>query len=141
MKVLFDTNVILDALMKRAPFFETASQLMAQAERHDIEGVLGATTVTTLYYLLAKHLGKVAAEHHVQLLMHLFSVAPVNTSVIEMALAAKAHDFEDAVLFCAAAHIHCDAIVTRNIKDFKGSAVPVYQPDELLTILLNRSSM
>ncbi len=135
MKVLFDTNIILDVLLKREPFVDAASQLMAQVERNQIQGYLGATTVTTLFYLMAKTLGKTNTEQSLKLLMQLFSVAPVNQLVIETALNANAADFEDAVLYCAAAQIGCDAIVTRNIKDFKGAALPVYRPEELLAIL------
>jgi len=135
MKVLFDTHIILDVLLKREPFAAAASQLMAAVERDEIEGFLGATTVTTLFYLMAKTLGKAAAEENLHLLLRLFKVATVNQSVIETALDSDYADFEDAVLYSAAALIGCNAIVTRNVKDFKASTVPVYASDELLAIL------
>jgi predicted nucleic acid-binding protein len=134
-KVLFDTHVILDVLLNREPFVAAASQLMTAVERNEIKGYLGATTVTTLFYLMAKTLGKAAAEENLHLLLRLFDVATVNQAVIETALDSAYADFEDAVLYSAAALVECDAIVTRNIKYFKSSTVPVYAPDELLAVL------
>jgi hypothetical protein len=84
---------------------------------------------------MAKTLGKAAAEENLHLLLRLFDVATVNQAVIETALDSAYADFEDAVLYSAAALVECDAIVTRNIKDFKSSTVPVYAPDELLAVL------
>ncbi|ONG41889.1 twitching motility protein PilT [Alkanindiges hydrocarboniclasticus] len=135
MKVLFDTNIILDVLLQREPFFVPASKLMSQVEQKKIQGFLGATTVTTLFYLMAKTLGKTAAEQNMNLLLKLFEVATIDKSVIDYALSAKFTDFEDAVLYSAAKTAGCDALVTRNIKDFKNSSVPVYAPEELLAIL------
>lgn len=67
MKVLFDTNIILDVLLKRELFFDAASQLMAHVERNQIQGYLGATTITTLFYLMAKTLGKTNTTQNLKL--------------------------------------------------------------------------
>ena len=61
MKVLFDTNVVLDFLLDRKPFSAVAARLLARVERGEIEGLLGATTLTTIHYLLAKVIGGEAA--------------------------------------------------------------------------------
>ena len=63
MKVLFDTNIVLDVLLKREPFYTSASQLMSKVEQQEIEGYLSATTITTVFYLLAKSLDKNAAQN------------------------------------------------------------------------------
>lgn len=135
MKVLFDTNIILDVLLQRESFFVPASNLMSHVEQKKVQGFLGATTVTTLFYLMAKKLGKTAAQQNLELLLKLFTVAAVDEAGIKYALTANFKDFEDAVLYSAAKMIGCDAIVTRNIKDFKNSSIPVYAPEELLAIL------
>lgn len=135
MKVLFDTNIILDVLLQREAFFTAASQLMAHVEQQEIQGFLGATTVTTLFYLMAKTLGKAAAQQNIKLLLKLFAIAAINDTVIAQALSANFNDFEDAVLYSAAKTAGCDYITTRNIKDFKNSSIPVYGPEELLAIL------
>ena len=135
MKVLFDTNVVLDALLERKPFADVALRLFAKVERGEITGYLGATTITTIYYLAAKALSSSDATTHLRNLLLLFEVAPVNRLVIQQALNAGFSDFEDAVLSLAAVQIGADAIVTRNGRDFKKSTLPVYVPEELLAAL------
>lgn len=135
MRVLFDTNIILDVLLDREPFVRASNELMSCAERGEVSGYLCASTVTTLFYLASKTVGKEQAHTHLSMLLRVFDVAAVNRTVIESALASQFSDFEDAVLYYAAAHAGLDAIVTRNPRDFKLAKIPVYQPNELLVVL------
>lgn len=135
MKVLFDTNVILDVLLDREPFAEDAALLLAKVEQSEITGYICATTVTTIHYLATKALGSKGAAKHIQALLSLFAIAPVNRVVLEEAVAAKFADFEDAVLWAAASHAGAKYIVTRNIGDFKNSTLPVFEPREFLNAL------
>ncbi len=135
MKILFDTNVVLDVMLDRDPFAEPASRLMSLVESGKISGFLGATTVTTIHYLATKVMGPVRAQNQIKELMMLFEIAAVNRSVIEDALVAKFSDFEDAVLYQAARHAGAEAVVTRDLKGFKQSKLPVYNPDEMLKAL------
>jgi predicted nucleic acid-binding protein len=98
MKVLFDTNVILDVLLDRSPFADDASCLLSQVERSEIVGFICAATVTIIHYLAAKVLGSKAASIHIQSLLSLFIIAPVNRLVLENAEKSKFKDFEDAVM-------------------------------------------
>ena len=135
MNVLFDTNVILDVLLDREPFSTDAAILLAKVEWSDIIGFACATTITTIHYLSTKMLGPQAASRHIESLLALFVIAPVNRLVLENAFAAKFSDFEDAVLHEAAVHAGVQHIVTRNIKDFKNASLPVYEPKDFLSIL------
>ena len=135
MKVLFDTNIILDVLLDRKPFSEHASYLMSQVERSEISGFVCATTVTTIHYLLAKYLDKEKSKEGIHSIMALFEVASVNRVVIENALQSKFTDFEDAVLHESARRTGAEYIITRNIKDFKNSKIPVFTPTEFLVML------
>lgn len=135
MRVLIDTNIILDLLLDRAPFSEPASQLISKIERSEISGYLCATTVTTIHYLLSKHLDKKQSTRAIKSLMTLFEIAPVNRVVIENGIASSFDDFEDAVLDAAAKYAGAQAIITRNIRDFKHATVPVYTPAEFLAVL------
>ena len=132
MKVLFDTNVILDVLLERSPHARPALQLMQMVEQAKIEGLLCATTVTTLYYLGAKTVGKAKARRYLETLLAIFGVAPVDEPVLRQALGLKFPDFEDAVLHEAARNASAAAIVTRNSKDFPRAALPIITPSELL---------
>lgn len=131
MRVLFDTNVVLDLLLGRAPFVQVAARLVGRVERGQIEGLLCATTVTTIHYLLAKELGRQAARDAVGTLLTLFSVAPVDDRTLSLALDLPFPDFEDAVLHEAARLAGARAIVTRNGSDFRGAVLPIDSPNEL----------
>ena len=135
MKVLFDTNIILDLLLDRKPFSEYASSLMSRVERSEIDGFLCATTITTIHYLLTKYLDKKKSIESIHSIMALFEIAPVNRLVIENALVSKFSDFEDSVLHESARHAAAEYIITRNITDFKKSKMPVFTPGEFLNML------
>jgi predicted nucleic acid-binding protein len=135
MKTLFDTNVILDVLLDREPFSNDASLLLSKVEQSEIIGFICATTVTTIHYIATKALGPQSASKHIQSLLSLFVIAPVNRVVLENAAASKFADFEDAVLHEAACHAGAKYIVTRNIGDFKNSKLPVFEPGEFINAL------
>lgn len=131
MKVLFDTNVVLDFLLDRKPFSAVAAELVGRVERGEVTGLLCATTVTTIHYVLAKALGKALALGSVRKLLTLFAVAPVDGKTMTLALDLPFQDFEDAVLHEAARLAGAGTIVTRNGRDFTGAALPIESPDEL----------
>lgn len=131
MKVLFDTNVVLDSLLDRKPFSVTASRLVARVERGELEGVLGATTVTTIHYIVSQALDRNAAVHAVRDLLALFSVAPVDGRTLALAADLEFSDFEDAVLHEAARLAGATTIVTHNGGDFKNATLGIDSPEEL----------
>ena len=135
MKVLFDTNVLLDLLLDREPFSMQAAQLLSKVERGELAGYACATTITTIFYLCRKGVGREEASRYLRTLLSMLEVAPVNRRIIELALDANFNDFEDAVLSEAAVLVSADAIVTRNTKDFSNSPLPIYTPEELLSLL------
>ncbi len=132
MNVLFDTNVVLDVLLERKPFFQTAQTLFSWVEEGILTGFLGATTITTVFYLSNKAIGNKNAHGAISKLLALFSVAPVNRSVLENALTSEFADFEDAVLYQSAAHAGVQAIITRDGEGFRNSKIAVYTPDEFV---------
>jgi predicted nucleic acid-binding protein len=134
-RVLVDTNVVLDVLLDRRPFAEAATRVFALVEESRIEGFLCATTVTTVDYLLAQALPPKEARAALQRLLGLFEIAPVNRPVLEQALRSDISDFEDAVIEQAARLISADAIVTRNLTDFGKSSVTAFDPPELLSAI------
>jgi len=135
LKVLFDTNVILDVMLLREPFLESSAFLLAEAERKNIEGFICSTTVTTIHYLVEKVKGPKTALSQIENLLKIFQVTQVDKSCLEAALKSKSTNFEDAVLNESALRERVDGIVTRNEKDFKPSKLAVYNPEELLKIL------
>lgn len=132
MRVIFDTNVVLDVLLDREPFAGDAAHLFASAEREELDAFLCATTITTIHYLASKALGSDQARVLVKKLLSLFEIAPVNRAVLESAEELDFTDFEDAVLHEAARHVGVQAIVTRDSKGFAQAALPIYTPGLLL---------
>lgn len=135
MRILFDTNVVLDVLLNRQPYAASASQLMVLVEKKRIDGLLGATTVTTIHYLAMKAVGASRARKHVQTLLGLFEIAPVAQAALLQALSSRFDDYEDAVLHEAARAAGADGIVTRDATGFSRSSLRIYAPDELLRIV------
>lgn len=135
MKVLFDTNVLLDVFLERTPFFEASSQIVGLAEQGKIDGWICGTTVTTIFYLLAKALSREKAKKNVKKLLKIFHISNINRVVLEEALDSDFKDYEDGVLYQSAVHANLEAIITRNQKDFQGSSLPVYSPAEFLNAM------
>ncbi len=132
MKVLFDTNVVLDQLLGREPFVDAAEQLLSLVDSGRIEGVICSTTATTIHYLACKVVGTSVALDYLRKLLEIFDVACVDRDVLRVALDAGFSDYEDAVLHEAACRAGAAAIVTRDGKDFAKSKLPVFDPTELL---------
>jgi len=135
MKVLFDTNVILDVLLDREPFVEEATYLMTKAEQSEIVGYLAATTITRIYYLLQKSLGNEIATEKIETLLSVFEIIPVNRIILEDALKSCFSDFEDSVLHMGACHTGVEYIVTRDTRGFTKSKIPVFNPIEFINML------
>ena len=131
--VLLDLNVVLDVLQKREPHYQASAKVWAAVEGDRLEGFVAAHSVTTLFYLLTRHLGRMKAAIHD--LVAVFSVAKVDEGVIHSALSYGWKDFEDAVQMAAAAGVEADFLITRNPKDFSTGPVAVLQPAELPAIL------
>ena len=132
MRVLIDTNVVLDVLLARRPFVGASAEVFGLVEHSKIEGLLCATTLTTIDYLLTQAMPRSVARQALQKLLELFEVASVNRAVLEEALKSKLADFEDAVLDQAGRLAGAEVVVTRNQQDFRHATLKVLGPDELL---------
>jgi len=135
LKILFDTNVILDVLLNRKPFVELSANLVSSVENKTIEGYLCATTITTLDYLISKSRNRETAKIEIQKLLTLFQIADVNSTVLTMAINSGFTDFEDAVQYFSGKCSNVDGLVSRNTKDYKKAVLPIYTPDELWSII------
>jgi predicted nucleic acid-binding protein len=134
-RVLLDTNVVLDVLLARQPFVGASAEVFGLVEQSRIEGLLCATTITTVDYLLTQAMPRPAARQALQKLLELFEIAPVNRAVLEEALKSKLTDFEDAVLDQAGRLAGAEVVVTRDQQDFRHADLKVLGPDELLASL------
>ena len=135
MRVLFDTNVLLDVLLDRQPHAEASAAIWVAVETGIAEGVLAAHAVTTIHYLVRKEKGVAGARRVVSAILRVLGVATVDHGVIQEALQLPSADFEDAVTAAAARHAGCDYIATRDPKGFRGSPVRALTPEALKPLL------
>jgi predicted nucleic acid-binding protein len=135
LKLAFDTNVMLDVLLDRGAFAESARRLWAAVESGRVRGVLAAHALTTLWYLVAEARGPASARGAVALVSRVFGVAGVDGDVVRRALELESKDFEDAVCAAAAEAAACDLLVTRNGRDFGGSPVTAVDPITALALI------
>ena len=129
MRIMVDTNVILDILERREPYFEGSYGALRKALREEAECFLSASAVTDIFYLLRKYFGSDReVKKRLEMLSHIVIFADVTGMDIHAALARDMRDFEDAVVDVVAARYGADCILTRNVRDFEGSVVPAIDP-------------
>ena len=129
MKLLLDTNIVVDVISKRDGF-EESLKLLKLCELGIVEGFVSTTTVTDVMYILRKHIDPDGVRSAVQTLLLIVDVAGVLKSDISSAFLSNVTDFEDAVQSSCAERIKADYIVTHNIKDFGESSVPAISPSK-----------
>ncbi len=135
MKILIDTNIILDIVLERQPFVEQATQLFTAAQQANVILFVTATTITDLYYITRKAKGRAIALNFIADLLQFMDVAGVDKAVIMQALHSDIADFEDAIQESAAKSQAINVLVTRNETDFKNSALEIHSPESLLQSL------
>jgi predicted nucleic acid-binding protein len=134
MKVTFDTNVVLDVYLNRAPFAAGSSLALKLSESGKISGSITANTVTDIYYILGRHIKEISLLKQLVLkLLTAVEVTDVLGKDITKAFALPMVDFEDALAAQCASRAKSAYIVTRNERDFEGSPVPAISPEDFLS--------
>lgn len=132
MKVLLDTNIILDVLADRAPFAEDAATIFKLCETKQLTGVIYALSIPNIVYVMRKELERSQIESVLQKLAALFEIDDMKADDLRKAAALDIPDYEDALQSVCARRIHANYIVTRNIRDFMNSEVMAVKPSELI---------
>ncbi len=135
MKVLIDTNIILDFALIRLPFYEESDEIFYLIEQGKIEGFVSATTLTDIYYILRKQKGKEWSFEFLHRLTKLCKINPITEKIVINALNNNYKDFEDDIQYYSAIINNLDAIVTRNLKDFPQDDFLILSPSQLITII------
>jgi predicted nucleic acid-binding protein len=131
-KLFLDTNVMMDLLSERIPFYNSIAKITSLADKGEIIMVASALSYTTINYLLTKIDSVDIVLDKLRKFKILSEVAMLDDEIIEKGLNSNFSDFEDAIQYFSALKANCNIIVTRNIKDFKESKLPVMTPDEFL---------
>ncbi|MEB3230464.1 MAG: PIN domain-containing protein [Leptolyngbyaceae bacterium] len=133
MRVLIDTNIVLDFLLRREPFFQDAELLFQAIDDGQVVGYVTATTLTDIFYISCRHTRSVERSRQaVSETLTVMVICPIDRAVLESAFDSGLVDFEDAVQIFSAIAQGLEAIVTRDTQGFLSSPVPVLSVRELL---------
>jgi predicted nucleic acid-binding protein len=131
--ILVDPNIIIDVFLERKGF-ESSSAVLQLAEQKSYTLYVSAHIVSTLAYLLeSAKVPRQQIRKHIDWILHVFSVVPVDGSLLSESLKSNVTEFEDAMIEQAALVSHCRIIITRNTKDFTQSTIPATTPEIFMT--------
>lgn len=133
-RVFLDTDVILDLLLAREPFFAPAVELFGRIEARTLEGYVSPLVFSNLFYILRKHLSSAGAVVALRKLRLLVRVLPIGERTVDEALASDFRDFEDAIQYHGARAQSLDALVTRNRRDYPTREMAIVTPRECLAM-------
>lgn len=132
-KILIDTNIVIDLLAKRESFYKSAAQLFSLADKQKIELSISALTFANTNYILSRLKSTQEAREVLRRFRILIKVLPLNDKIIDLALNDNNfNDFEDGLQYYSAVEYEQDIIITRDLKDFKESKIPVMTAKEYL---------
>ncbi len=141
MRVLIDTNIILDYILNREPYGNYARRIVEACKEKEISGCIAAHTIPNIFYILRKAYTEEERREILLALCRLFDVSDINAGKIENALKNNEfRDFEDCLQMECAKEYHADYIVTRNTADFAASNIPCMDPEQMCTLLKNNKN-
>ena len=133
MRLMIDTNIILDVFLKRQPFYESSKKALSLCEKKRVAGFVTASTITDIYYLIRRHFQSTElAYKYLGDVLDIVKVLPVTNDDVLSAYLKRAKDFEDCLLMTCAKKNKCTHILSRNKKDFADFDISLLSPEELL---------
>jgi predicted nucleic acid-binding protein len=129
-KLLVDTNVVVDLLTRREDFYREAQDLFTLSDEGKVKLLVSSLTFVNTHYLLNRYKNRDEARKILIKFKVLVEVAKLDDKIIELALASDFSDFEDAIQYYTAVENGVDVIITRNLRDFKTSKLPVLTAKE-----------
>ncbi len=134
-KYFIDSDVIMDVLANRPAFAEYAGFIFAQAESGKLSLCTSPLIISNVHYLLTKLVGRIKAKKAIIALLTKIDVIPVDSWIVNAAFSSKFSDIEDAIQYYTAKSANVDAIITRNVKDFKLSEIKVLSSKDACVLL------
>ena len=132
MKLFWDTNVMLDFLGERVPFYVSAAKIATLADRREVKIIASSLSYATISYLLTKYEGLEKTKDKLRKFKVISEICELDELIIKKGLNSDFSDFEYSLQYFSALRSESDIIITRNGKDFKKSKIPVMTPDEFL---------
>ena len=136
MKILIDTNIVIDALTSREPWSEDAEKIFLMAANNIIDMYITVSSATDIYYLIRKHLHSTETARQIMgKLYSLVGLIEVKGEDLIDALASPITDYEDAVVEQVARRSDMEGIVTHNQKDYEAGITKIYSPEDFVRLL------
>lgn len=131
-RLFIDTNVMLDLLGERLPFYDSSAKIATLADKGEISIVVSALSYTTVAYILSKYESLEKVKEKLRKFKIISEISDLDEVTIEKGLNSGFADFEDSLQYFCAIKSECNVLITRNQKDFKDSVIPVMSADEYL---------
>jgi len=133
MKVFADTNVLIDVLARREPFYADSARVWTLAEQGRITGFISVISFNNIYYVVRRLRTRPVADRMMVLLRDTFTPVALDKQILDQAIDAGFKDLEDAIQYFSAIRASADCLVSRDVRAFPKSGLPVLTPQELLT--------
>jgi len=125
-KVFVDTNIVIDLLSRREPFYREAANLFSLADKNKIELSISSLTIANTSYVLLRQVDTIKTKSILRKLKLIVKILPLDDKIVGLTLNdATFSDFEDGLQYFTALENGQDLIITRNLKDFKKSKLPI----------------
>ncbi|HEX7561482.1 MAG TPA: PIN domain-containing protein [Candidatus Humimicrobiaceae bacterium] len=134
MKIFLDTNVILDVLIKREPFYIDSSKVLTLVNEKIVSGYISAITINNIYYILRKLKDKETAKNFITEILESFEIISLTKDILSQANKISINDYEDGIQFFSALDCGCDFLITRNDKDYPKLGIKIITPIEFISM-------
>ena len=133
--LFLDSDVLLDWLLNSEPFGSYTRILINESLKRNFEVSTSALIIANINFILSKRTTVLNARQNITRLVNMVNILPFEGDIIKLALASNFVDFEDSIQYHIAQKYDCDAIITRNTKDYKKSTIPVLTAEQFLRTL------
>lgn len=138
-KIFIDTDVILDVVLERKPFFDSSQKIIALVERNKFQGFTSSLILANCYYIINNKKNKSIAEKTISKLRAILTILPFTDKEIGEALNSGIKDFEDGIQYFIALNNGIDTLITRNVSDFKNVDINVFMPKDFIALNENKT--
>jgi predicted nucleic acid-binding protein len=138
MRIFLDTNIILDVLAKREPFYIDSAKVLTLVNENIVQGFISAITINNIYYILNRLKNRETAKNFTTEILNYFEVIPLTKTILEHANRLDVNNFEDAIQYISAIDCQCDFFITRNLKYYpenKTNEIKIIAPSDLIKLL------
>lgn len=132
--LFIDTNVLLDVLDHREPFYKDSAAIWSLAEKGKVRGYISAISFNNIYYILRKQQNHTVIRKTLCLLRDIFNIVTLDQRILNQAMDSNFKDFEDAIQYFSASRVSAECIVSRNLNHYKTSEIPILTPSEYLAL-------